>query len=76
MVMLGKWPTFVLVYFVYVFTLQVYSLHFFGNRTQQTLETPMNKGFLGSSKNYEFDMVYTNTVPNLFDIVFGILKKL
>ena len=41
----------------------------------KSLETPMNKGFLSSSKNYEFDMVCTNTVPNSFDDLLGILKN-
>ena len=31
----------------------------------KSLETPMNKGFLESSKNYEFDGGGTNIVPKL-----------
>ena len=41
----------------------------------KSLETPINKGFLSSSKNYEFDDRVTNTVPNLVPRVAGILKK-
>jgi hypothetical protein len=35
----------------------------------------MNKGVLGSSKNYEFDMVCTNTVPNSRDALLQFLKN-
>jgi len=42
----------------------------------KSLETPMNKGFLSSSKNYEFDMGCTNTVPNSLDVLSQFLKKL
>ena len=41
----------------------------------KSLETPMNKGFLSSSKNYEFDMGCTNTVPNSYCALLGILKN-
>ena len=41
----------------------------------KSLETPINKGLLSSSKNYEFDMVCTNTVPKSFDDLLGILKN-
>ena len=30
----------------------------------KSLETPMNKGFLSSSKNYEFEPISTITVPS------------
>ena len=39
------------------------------------LETPMNKGLLEFSKNYEFDGGCTNTVPKLFGDLVGILKN-
>lgn len=42
----------------------------------KSLETPMNKGFWSSSKNYEFDMGCTNTVPNSLDALSQFLKKL
>ena len=41
----------------------------------KSLETPMNKGFLEPSKNYEFDIVCTNTVPKLIVELLGILKN-
>ena len=41
----------------------------------KSLETPINKGFLSSSKNYEFGMVCTNTVPKSFGELVGILKN-
>ena len=42
----------------------------------KSLETPINKGILESSKNYEFDMGCTNTVPNSLDVLSQFLKKL
>ena len=41
----------------------------------KSLETPINKGFLSSSKNYEFDGGCTNTVPKLFGGLVGFLKN-
>ena len=41
----------------------------------KSLETPINKGFWSSSKNYEFDKGFTNSVPNLLPSLSVILKK-
>ena len=51
-----------------------FTLHFY-IWTLQLLKTLMNKGFCLYSKNYEFDMVCTNIVPNSISFLAKTFKK-